>query len=426
MAWLTAYRRPEPNLTSVFHENCPMTLYASMRQELGSLIGPGVPSWRARLRPARLAAGAATLTGIGLAWFGGPAGVLGAGAAAAALWWGLGGNSAAGTPHAAAPADLADDEAVSGAAGHRRGAELMVTQVVPVWQRQLMATREVADAGLSQLLEAFSGFSGSLTSLAGQLGSSTLAASPGAVDAAVQGEGTALGALLAPSLRAFAERDAAVAELGRCADGLGQLQQLVKQAREIARHTRLVAFNAAIEAQRSGNPAGSGGSQAVANEVRMLAGRMTETAEQIDRLATGLHKGLAGQRRQGEISDTSPEELKLEIELRARDALNALMTALGGSLQGSAAVQQASSQLQAQIDDAFVHFQFGDRVSQMLAILGTDMHNLVRWVAVNPTATQSDAAEWLAALEASYTTDEQRSEHHGNAHIESSSEAEFF
>jgi len=102
------------------------------------------------------------------------------------------------------------------------------------------------------------------------------------------------------------------------------------------------------------------------------------------------------------------------------------MTALGASLQGSAAVQQASSQLRGQIDEAFVHFQFGDRISQMLAVLGNDMHNLVRWVGVNPYATQSDAADWLAALEASYTTDEQRSEHHGNAHIDSSGTADFF
>jgi len=405
-----------------------MTSNASMRHEMDTLLVPGHPPWRARLRPARLAAGAATLAGIGLAWYGGPVGVLGAGAAAAALWWGVGGSAAgaAGAARTAIQAERADEEAAGAPDSNLRGAGLMVTQVVPVWQRQLLATREVADAGLTQLLEAFSGFSGALDSLAGQLGSSTLAASPGAVDAAVQGEGKALGALLAPSRRAFAERDTAVAAMGRCVDGLSELQQLVKQAREIARHTRLVAFNAAIEAQRSGNPSGGGGSQAVANEVRMLAGRMTENAGQIDRLATGLHKGLASTRRQGEILDTSPEELQLEIELRAREALSALMTALGASLQGSAAVQQASSQLRGQIDEAFVHFQFGDRISQMLAVLGNDMHNLVRWVGVNPYATQSDAADWLAALEASYTTDEQRSEHHGNAHIDSSGTADFF
>jgi methyl-accepting chemotaxis protein len=47
-------------------------------------------------------------------------------------------------------------------------------------------------------------------------------------------------------------------------------------------------------------------------------------------------------------------------------------------------------------------------------------------VAHNPTATQSDAAEWLAALESSYTMDEQRSHHHGNVHVKRSSGVQFF
>jgi len=47
-------------------------------------------------------------------------------------------------------------------------------------------------------------------------------------------------------------------------------------------------------------------------------------------------------------------------------------------------------------------------------------------VAENPRATHSDAAEWLAALEASYTMDEQRSTHHGNVVVEKSAGVEFF
>ena len=73
-----------------------------------------------------------------------------------------------------------------------------------------------------------------------------------------------------------------------------------------------------------------------------------------------------------------------------------------------------------------MHFQFGDRLSQMLDIVAKDMQNFARWVAANPYATQSDAAEWLANLEASYTMEEQRSQHHGNVHIDRGSEIEFF
>jgi hypothetical protein len=74
-----------------------------------------------------------------------------------------------------------------------------------------------------------------------------------------------------------------------------------------------------------------------------------------------------------------------------------------------------------------VHFQFGDRVSQMLDIVANDMIRTspAGWP---PTryATQTDAAEWLAALEASYTMDEQRAQHHGNVHVDRGSEIEFF
>jgi methyl-accepting chemotaxis protein len=82
--------------------------------------------------------------------------------------------------------------------------------------------------------------------------------------------------------------------------------------------------------------------------------------------------------------------------------------------------------LSEQITEAFMHFQFGDRLSQMLAILGNDMGQLVRWVQRHPVATREDAAEWLQALEASYTMDEQRSQHHGNVHVERSAGVDFF
>ena len=72
-----------------------------------------------------------------------------------------------------------------------------------------------------------------------------------------------------------------MAELTRCADAVTELRQLGRQAREIGKHTRLVAFNASIEANRGsgqGGPRSDSGSQAVANETRMLASRMAEVA----------------------------------------------------------------------------------------------------------------------------------------------------
>ncbi|MDE1929753.1 MAG: hypothetical protein KGL18_18990, partial [Burkholderiales bacterium] len=310
-------------------------------------------------------------------------------------------------------------------AGARRGADVMVAEVVPVWSRQMEVTRDVASDGLAKILNTFSEILGALNTLAEGAAEAGATATPGAVDDAVRSQSPALAALTSASARAFAERDAAVAELSRCADGLVELQQLTKQARELARHTRLVAFNASIESNRQ-QGGQAGGSQAVASELRMLSGRIGETAEQMERVMRKLAASIAKVCRTSEVRDTTPDELRLEIEISARNALQALLSGLGGGLQGPAGLQQTSRAIADQVEAAFMDFQFGDRVSQMLSIIANDMNNFTRWVGSNPRATQNDAAEWLASLEASYTMDEQRSSHHGNVNVEVGTGVDFF
>jgi methyl-accepting chemotaxis protein len=386
------------------------------------------------------------LAGAAGAWAGGWLGLLGAGALAAGVtaWLrssGLGSTvsivreagDAFSSPVSAAP----PASPLQGYGARRPGAEVMVEQVVPVWSRQLEVTRDQASDGLSQILQAFSDINGALQGLTSNLASFKVTAQPGAVDSAVRGASPALQALTAASTRAFAERDAAVAELARCNAGLNELQQLAKQARELARHTRLVAFNASIESNRQPGAStsasadarshpGQAGVQAVAGELRMLSGRIGETGERIERVVSGLAASIRKARREGEVGLTSPEALQLEIDLCARDALAALLADLGASVSSGGEVQQAAATLADQLENIFVHFQFGDRISQMLSIVANDMGNFKAWVAAHPSATPNDAAEWLAALEASYTMEEQRSVHHGNVHVDASTAVEFF
>ena len=367
----------------------------------------------------KLSALAATAVACGaLGWLGsgwGVAGALGAGLLAP---WLL--RKQAGQP--AADEAPAEEPRVSGG---RVGAEVMVSQVVPVWGKQLVVTRDAATDELGKMLDNFSQVSGALDTLHQSLDHFKPTVEAGAIDQAMGEHDEALAALLAPSRRAFDQRDAAVAELSQCAKSLDDLRHLGQSAREIGKHTRLVAFNASIEAHRAGN-GDEAGAQAVANETRMLAARMGEVGEQIDRLVSRLDRTLSAERLKGEINDTTPEELKLELELKAREALNALLGSMSAAMQGSGEMKAACTDLRNQVDEIFVHFQFGDRLSQMLAIVSNDMENFARWVQANPYATQSDAAEWLANLEASYTMEEQRSQHHGNVHIDSGSEIEFF
>ena len=376
-------------------------------------------SWRGVLSTGRIPLAAAALAGCAaLGWVGGPAGLAGALAAAGLLPLLLRRPSAAGSPGL-----IGDEPRVSGG---RIGAEVMVAQVVPVWGKQLDITREAAATGLAQLLDSFSQMAGALGSLGDSLDNFSPSVDAGAIDGALASQAPALAALLAPSQRAYDQRDAVVAELVQCADRVEALRQLGRQAREIGKHTRLVAFNASIEANRGQGGGKDSGAQAIAEETRTLAARMAAVGDQIGGIVSRMDTALTGQRLRAEIDDTTADELRLELDLRAREALTGLLAAMGGAMHGTGAVKASSQALQTQLEETFVHFQFGDRLSQMMDNVGRDMQNFARWVAANPYATQSDAAEWLANLETGYTMEEQRSQHHGNVHIDRGSEVEFF
>lgn len=160
------------------------------------------------------------------------------------------------------------------------------------------------------------------------------------VEGLLAGASDALALLLAPSAKALEQRDAAQAELGHCAAALDELRQAGRAAREIGKHTRLVAFDASIEAQRHSG-GGANGAVAIALETRTLAGRISEVGAQVGQVVDRLESTLLRCQQQGQVHDTTPDELRLELNLRAREALGRLQVALGGTLDNGAQLQAA-------------------------------------------------------------------------------------
>ena len=360
---------------------------------------------------------AAIAGGLVLGWQGGWLGALGT-AGVLAVGLGLPWLKREGHQSDAAAAAL-DPPGLPPANGGRIGAEVMVSQVVPAWCKQLDIGRDAAADGLGSLRQRLAQVAGDLGTLNNTLAHFSPRVEAGAANGSASDTAAALARLLAPSQRAFAQRDAAVAELAHFSQALDGLRQAGQDAREIGKHTRLVAFNASIEAQR-GSTGGANGAVAVALETRALADRMAEVGARIGKTVTALNQTLAPQRLHGEIGDTTDDELKLELDLRAREALTGLLGPMADARQGSAEIEQASQRLRSQVDGLVAQCQVGDRLAQMLSLVGADMAHFARWVGKHPHATQTDAAAWLAKLEASYTTDEQRARHHGNLYIDRS------
>lgn len=96
------------------------------------------------------------------------------------------------------------------------------------------------------------------------------------------------------------------------------------------------------------------------------------------------------------------------------------------SLQQLSLLTQIGAEMQTQCENALHGLQFGDRMSQMVEVLHQDTERFVRHLPQMSQAQAADAQAWLAALEATYTTDEQRLYHHGQAFTPQQSKVEYF
>lgn len=101
----------------------------------------------------------------------------------------------------------------------------------------------------------------------------------------------------------------------------------------------------------------------------------------------------------------------------AAEALASASQALHALDSGAPAAQALAARL-ATLREHFelllMGLQFGDRLNQMLDLVGADMARFVGWLQHDAAARSADAAQWLAALEARYTMPEQRARHHGS------------
>jgi methyl-accepting chemotaxis protein len=305
------------------------------------------------------------------------------------------------------------------------GTRLMVGQVVPVWRRQLEMARSATELGFESMLETFARLSQGLSDVAERAEKLSPAQDAGATDQLLNDRPEVIETLLAPVSKVLAQHERVAAQLSESSHALAGLAQMAKDMKGFARHTRMVAMNASIEANRISQERG-GGFDAVAKEVRTLGARCDELSEQIHAHVASLNQKIKPLRRDAELQDSSAEEIQMELRTSARLAMESLVGDIGRNMTSSRELREASSKVRDDLDEVLMGFQSGDRVSQMMAILAKDMERLAEWNEGPAQAKMADATEWLAALDRSYTMEEQRSQHHGNVRIEHGTSVDFF
>ncbi|HMY98871.1 MAG TPA: hypothetical protein PLU79_04385, partial [Burkholderiaceae bacterium] len=84
------------------------------------------------------------------------------------------------------------------------------------------------------------------------------------------------------------------------------------------------------------------------------------------------------------------------------------------------------AEVRAEVERVLMGFQAQDRFNQMLGNICEDMERLQHWLHQQGDLSANQAAVWLERLEASYTMEAQRTQHHGQRQIEREAQVEFF
>ncbi|MCJ8203484.1 methyl-accepting chemotaxis protein [Pseudomonas sp. RGM2987] len=303
----------------------------------------------------------------------------------------------------------------------------VILGAMPIWAKQVESSRQQTETAIVSLTSRFTGISSRLeeTVQASQLAAGELAgkSSGGAVQVLAQSEGELV--QLIDSLKATqASRDETLAQVRNLTAYTGELRTMAADVAAIAAQTNLLALNAAIEAARAGE-AGRGFA-VVADAVRSLSSKSSETGQQMSAKVDIINTAIT-QLVQAASSGADQDSHSVSASEESIQRVLERFKSVTGRLADSAdLLQQESFGIRDELTQVLVSLQFQDRVSQILSHVRDnieDLHVHLQQASQSPDQAASiDARQWLARMETTYATDEQRRNHHGDSSAQQASQ----
>ncbi|WP_250894732.1 methyl-accepting chemotaxis protein, partial [Aeromonas dhakensis] len=303
------------------------------------------------------------------------------------------------------------------------GLEQVCEKAVPIWSQQIENSRQQTEGAMIDLTQRFAGLTTKLEeavaashNAAGDLGGEK-SAGMAAVLAQSQAQ---LNQVITIMHSTQANRDAMLAEIKTLTAYTIELNTMALDVAKIASQTNLLALNAAIEAARAGE-AGRGFA-VVADEVRTLSRLSSETAQKMTDKVDTINAGIGRAFQIAESAAGRDQVAVSDAEHAIEQVLERFRMATTSLAESAALLQSESSGIHREISDVIVSLQFQDRVSQILSHVRQNMDSLNDHLVSSRNRTRQsgpiriDAESWLADMELSYATDEQRNIHHGRQH----------
>jgi len=295
------------------------------------------------------------------------------------------------------------------------GLEAVCLEAIPIWSRQIESSRTETETAIIELTSRFS-------AIAEHLQQTVDNSQATAGDLADHNQGSALEVLaqsdaellhVIESLKTIQKsRDEMLVQVRNLTGYTGELRAMAGEVAAIAQQTNLLALNAAIEAARAGE-AGRGFA-VVADAVRTLSSQSSETGQKMSAKVDIINNAITQLVEAAASSTDHDKDSVAESEASIQGVLERFKSITGQLSESAALLQREGLGIRDEVTEVLVDLQFQDRVSQILAQVRNNMEALLRHLreAQMPGATVVvDAPAWLAEMELTYATDEQRRNH---------------
>ncbi|KPB13157.1 Methyl-accepting chemotaxis protein [Pseudomonas amygdali pv. sesami] len=303
---------------------------------------------------------------------------------------------------------------------------------MPIWAKQVESSRQQTETAIVELSSRFMGISERLQETvqasqhaAGELDGQN---ADGALKVLSQSDSEL--SQVIDSLKATqASRDQTLSQVRSLTAYTGELRTMAADVAAIAAQTNLLALNAAIEAARAGE-AGRGFA-VVADAVRSLSSKSSETGQQMSAKVDIINNAITQLVQAASSGADQDSHSVAASEQSIQNVLERFQSITGRLAESADLLKQESFGIRDEMTEVLVNLQFQDRVSQILAHVRDNIDSLhahLLQASQSPDeAVAIDARQWLARMESTYATDEQRRTHRGeSAAQQDSQEITFF